>query len=424
MNSSIDAAIRWPYLTEHLEGIGGDIKRHKEDFFVEELPHYHPCGEGTHVYAFIEKKGLSTMDAVVKIGRALHVPHQQIGYAGLKDTHAVTRQWVSVEHVDPSVVAGMQIKNVRVLEISRHGNKLRTGHLKGNRFVIKIRNLDLSRITDYEQAQQRVDEIMEILVQRGVPNYYGPQRFGNRYDSHLLGGAIINRNVDQFIDMLLGLPDSTLDGSVEFVARSFYEQGQFEKAYDAWPKSYHSHRRALRCLVNARERQREDPKRIAFNRIDKNMKRLYVFAFQSDLFNQVLARRMPEIDVIWDGDLAWKHDSGACFLVEDAQVEQVRCDRFEISPSGPLFGSRMSEPTDRPGEIEQGALAQTGLGPDDFKAENGARIRGARRPLRFQPRDVTSSYDEDDHGSYLELRFELPSGCYATTLLREIIKSA
>ena len=402
-----------PFLTDGLPGIGGVIKERPEDFFVEEIPLYECNGQGTHVYAEIEKRGIATLDALLKISKSLGISRRDIGYAGLKDARAVTRQWISIEHTDPDRLGQLNLSGIKVCRIKGHTNKLKMGHLAGNRFVIRIRNLAVPA----EQAENLTRKTMAILARRGVPNYFGPQRFGSRCDNQLLGAAIINRNPEQFIDMFLGLPDP-VDQSIIYAARSLYEQDNFAKAYEAWPKHYHDQRRALRVLMKNPENKAH-----AFNVIDKNHKRFFVSAFQSDLFNQVVSARMPVIDKLLSGDLAYKHDNGACFRVVDAGAEQHRCNTFEISPTGPLYGYRMIEASGLAGEVEKSVLDPTQLHREDFRRMSHYRAKGARRPLRFQPRNIEIFRGADVHGSYLQLEFILESGCYATTLIREITKS-
>ena len=161
----------------------------------------------------------------------------------------------------------------------------------------------------------------------------------------------------------------------------------------------------------------------AFNVIDKNHKRFFVSAFQSELFNQVVSARMPDIDKLLLGDMAYKHDNGACFRVEDPEAEQPRSDAFEISPTGPLYGYRTTETTGPAGAIEISVLATTQLEREDFRRMSYYRAKGTRRPLRFQPKNIDIRQDADDHGPYLQLDFILDPGCYATTLLREITKT-
>ena len=128
-------------LTADLPGTGGLIKETPEDFFVEELPLYLPCGEGEHLYLTVEKKGLTTFELLQRLAGALGVRERDFGYAGLKDARATTRQTVSVPGVSAEQALALTIPGVRILAAKRHRNKLRTGHLAGNRFAIRIREV-------------------------------------------------------------------------------------------------------------------------------------------------------------------------------------------------------------------------------------------------------------------------------------------
>jgi tRNA pseudouridine13 synthase len=146
----------------------------------------------------------------------------------------------------------------------------------------------------------------------------------------------------------------------------------------------------------------------------------YVNSFQSHLFNQILERRLDSLDCVWAGDWAMKMDNGACFLVEDAQQEQARADRFEISPTGVLFGSRVSWATGRAGEIEHAVITEQGSTPEALvQAAKVCGFRGERRSLRVPLGELDWSL----HGSILTLSFALPPGTYATSVLRELMKT-
>ncbi len=153
--------------------------------------------------------------------------------------------------------------------------------------------------------------------------------------------------------------------------------------------------------------------------IPKPIRRFYVSAWQSALFNRVLAERLPSIDRLEPGDLAWIHGRGAVFLVEDAAREQPRCESFEVSPSGPLFGTKMVSPAGAPGEREARVLAADGLSPPDFDVKGVDRFEGERRPLRVPVGDPVFSVEGED----LLLSFSLPRGSYATNLLAEVMKA-
>lgn len=402
-----------PFLTGDLPGVGGVIKTRPEDFFVEELPSYEPSGSGTHIYAQIEKKGLGTREALDRIAKALNIQRRDIGTAGLKDAHAVARQWISIEHVQPERLEQVSWPDVRILKTSRHTNKLKPGHLRGNRFVVKLRRLALPP----EEAFGIAEKALSILTTRGVPNYFGPQRFGNHQNNHLLGRALARNDAEGFMDEFLGRPNAEVDSPTVFKARSQYEEGQYEEAVKNWPHQFSDHRRALRAIIAGKGKK----KRGLFT-VDKHLQGLFISAYQSDLFNRVLAARMPNIDRVLLGDMAYKHDNGACFRVEQPEVEQPRCDRFEISPTGPLLGQRTTRLTGPAGEIENPILEAESLGDSESGHMKRLGARGGRRPLRFQPRDAGLKSGMDDLGPYLELRFELDAGCYATTLISEITK--
>ncbi|MDF1514834.1 MAG: tRNA pseudouridine(13) synthase TruD, partial [Anaerolineae bacterium] len=173
-----------PYLTNVLPGIGGEIRANLTDFVVEEIPAYEPCGFGEHTYFRVEKRGISTMMLMKEIAQQLNLSTRDISCAGLKDTYAVARQTLCVHNIDPEIIQALTMDDAEILWVSRHTNKLRTGHLKGNHFEIRIRGVG-------PDATLSADPILEKLARRGVPNAYGAQRFGNRGDNHVIGGYLI-----------------------------------------------------------------------------------------------------------------------------------------------------------------------------------------------------------------------------------------
>lgn len=145
----------------------------------------------------------------------------------------------------------------------------------------------------------------------------------------------------------------------------------------------------------------------------------YLNSYQSFLFNRILARRISHLDKIFVGDWAMKSDNGACFLVEDAEKEQSRADRFEISPTGILFGSRVSWANGGPGQIEEAVVAEADATKESLvAAAKACGFRGERRALRIPLTELEWSLN----GSILVLSFSLPPGAYATSVLRELMK--
>jgi tRNA pseudouridine13 synthase len=146
------------------------------------------------------------------------------------------------------------------------------------------------------------------------------------------------------------------------------------------------------------------------------------------VFNRVVGARLagapagPALGTLLEGDLAWRHAGGAVFRVEDPAREQPRADAFEISPSGPLFGRRMTRPAGEPDRLEQAVLAEEGQTLEDFLRPGPLQWQGARRPLRVPLGEHGLSAEEDEHGPFLALDFTLPAGAYATAVLREVAK--
>ncbi len=398
-----------PRLLANFQPLPGAIKADYTDFVVEELPLYPADGAGTHTFFLLEKAGLSTTQAAYDVAAALGVHRRAIGFAGQKDARAVTRQWMSVEHIDPALVLALDRPRIRVLEATRHGNKLRIGHLKGNRFQIRVRSTAPERLPEVENA-------LAELARRGVPNYFGVQRFGYRGDTWRIGRALVCGAPDEALDLILGQPGE-VDSGRTLRARELYAQGQYLDAAAAWPRMFHVERRALKALARMGGKKTK-----ALATIDRRQRDFFVSAYQSHLFNQLVATRLAHgLDRLWDGDLAWLHASGAVFHVADAAVEQPRADRFDISPTGPLFGRRMTRPTGKADEAELAVFTAERLPADAFDRPP-YRAHGGRRPLRYPLGETAVSLGADDRGAYLELRFVLPRGCYATALLRELFQ--
>jgi len=400
-----------PYLTSSLPGTGGVIKRFHDDFVVDEVPLYPPSGEGTHVYFQIEKRGLTTLAAIHQVARALGKRSMDIGYAGLKDAHGVTRQWMSVEHVPAGQVESLQCPHLTVLQVTRHTNKLKLGHLAGNKFVIRVRDA-------CPDALCRAKPIAEVMRTRGMPNYFGPQRFGVRGDNAAIGHAVLRGEYEQVIALIIGKPNDR-DNAEIYRARELFDAGQLDQAERAWPaRGFAEQKRVCRAYAQSGGNAKK-----AWRAVNHVLRKLYMSAFQSELFNCVVAERIHTADRVETGDVAYKHANGACFLVEDDAAEQPRCASFEISPTGPIFGRKMKLAAGAQAALENRILARTGIQLTDIDSRGSGKLDGARRPLRVPLADAEVSDGSDDRGPFLELSFALPPGSYATSALREITKT-
>jgi len=151
-----------------------------EDFTVDEIPAYLPCGEGEHLFVLVKKQNRNTQDVIRQLERQLEIPSADIGHAGLKDRNATTTQWLSLRGVRAEQLQTVDIDGVTFLECQLHQNKLRTSHLKGNRFGIRLKDAE-------GDCASRAEEMLQILSEKGIPNFFGPQRFGKEGRNHIDG---------------------------------------------------------------------------------------------------------------------------------------------------------------------------------------------------------------------------------------------
>lgn len=173
-----------PRATSVLPGTGGALSPSPDDFEVEELATFEPEGHGEHLHLWIEKRGLDSRTLFRHLATALEIDERDVGYLGLKDAQAVTRQWISVPARCEPRLAAVESDRLHVLRRARDPSKLRTGHLEGNRFRVVLRGVAPG-------AAERARAIAAALATSGMPNYFGPQRFGRDGDTLRRGLALL-----------------------------------------------------------------------------------------------------------------------------------------------------------------------------------------------------------------------------------------
>lgn len=394
------------YLTAALPGTGGLIRQQPADFLVEEIPLYTPSGSGDHLYLEIEKQGLTTFDAVKLLATALKRNETDIGYAGLKDARAISRQVLSVPLCTPAEVEHLNLPGLRILSARRHGNKLRIGHLAGNRFQIRIHRPE-------PDALERARPILAALEDLGVPNRFGDQRYGVLGNSARIGRALLRGDFQRAADEIVGDPDRIEHPGWQAAATA-YRNGDLAAAIAAFPRHCQDERRLVASLQAGR-----NPRR-AVLALPRRLLRLYLSAYQSSLFDRLIAMRLATLERLWSGDLACKHSNGACFSVVDPAIEQPRADRLEISATAPLYGYKVPLASGQAGLLETSLLDKEGLTLQSFRLSGGLALPGERRPIRVPITAIGLQQDGED----LLVSFSLPKGSFATAVLAEIMKTA
>jgi tRNA pseudouridine13 synthase len=393
----------------------GVIKERAEDFLVDEQPLYDPSGEGEHLYLGVQRQGMAHSEMIEILCRHYGVPEEAIGFAGMKDKLAVIRQAVSI-HLPGKAAPPVELRNDRLVILwqQRHTNKIRRGHLAGNRFSIRIRQIDPIKAPILWRG-------LRALERDGIPDYYGAQRFGYRRNTHRLGRHLLNGNPEAMLDELLGTVSPFPEH--QRTARELFAAKRYAESLPLWGRNDRAERVALNALVRGRS-----PRSAAFA-ISPAMRMFWISAYQSAVFNRLLDRRIDDglFAKVIEGDVAYKHQSRGQFTVTPEMLASedfaARVASFDISPSGPMFGRGMIEPAGAVRELEHEATRALGVNPEVFSARE-TDLEGTRRPFRVPLSNVELEGGFDEHGPFIRVAFDLPRGAYATVVLRELLGDA
>lgn len=332
------------------------------DFVVEEVPLYEFCGEGEHLVLFVRKKDLSTLEMISIIARYLGIQQKEIGYAGLKDKHAMTKQYISLHKKYEAKMDDFAHDNIKILSKVYHNNKIRIGHLNGNKFYIKLKKVNPT-------AALKIDEALKNISLYGMPNFFGYQRFGNDGNNHIDGEKIAKgekkeRNV-----------------KVKKLLISAYQSHLF----NLWL----SRRLEINTLIQNFE--------------VKELESL--LNMPKDELLKMKAQKHPF--KLISGDVMEHYPYGRLFDFEGSEHDFNRFNEKDISVTGLLCGKKTKISSDIARTIEK-----------DFDDEINAD--GARRYAWIYPEGVEGRYKNEE--AQYELNFYLPKGSYATVLIEEIAK--
>lgn len=323
----------------------GLLKANPEDFLVVEDLGFEPDGEGEHILVRILKNGCNTRFVADALAKFLKIHAREVSFAGQKDKHAVTEQWLCarVPGKEMPDLTQFQLEGCQVLEYARHKRKLRLGSLKGNQFTLVLREV---------KGRDEVEARLQAIVDRGVPNYFGSQRFG-------IGG-------------------SNLQGALRWA-----ESGA--------------------------------PVR------DRNKRSFWLSAARSALFNQIVSERLkkPDFNQVVDGDALQLSGRGSWFVasVEEQATLQARVDARELMITAALPGSGDWGTQRDALAFEHTVLAEETALQSLLERE---KVEAARRAMLLYPQQMSWNWWDD---VTVELRFWLPAGSFATSVVRELINT-
>ncbi|RDU70915.1 tRNA pseudouridine(13) synthase TruD [Helicobacter brantae] len=339
------------------------------DFVVQEVPLYEPSGEGEHLYIVVRKKSLSTPELIKILSSTLGVSSKEIGYAGLKDKNALTTQALTLpkrfEHALSQSQSTLEQKNIKILSTTPHANKLRVGHLKGNKFFIRIKKVQKSDLEKIKSVLQKISDF-------GMPNYFGFQRFGKFGDNYLEGKAIIEGK------------KKIRDKKLSTFLISSYQSHLF----NLWL----SQRVQTSLLI-----QEFSPKELA-----KALELQSLPPIQST--HSLLSQ--PHPFKLLEGELMHHYPYGKLFALSDIKEEAQRFFAKDIVPCGVLSGKKTTLP-----------LLDALSYQEEF-LDHSIKEIGSHRFAWVFPQELDYRYIEEK--AQLELNFFLPKGSYATILLETL----
>ena len=328
------------------------------DFIVEEIPLYPFSGEGEHLILKLRKKELSTWEALDILCNTTGIKKREIGYAGLKDKYAMTIQYISIPAKYEERLGRLNESRIKILDTVRHNSKIRTGHLRGNRFSLRFKKV-------LGMQEQMINSVLDWIEREGMPNYFGMQRFGNDGDNWIEGRELAHGKKR--------LKDRKMH---EFLISAYQSY-----LFNDWLSKRISISRVIEDFTEAESEKIAELPKGTLTGI-KNQKQFFK---------------------LLKGDLMMHYPYGRLFNIEDTLSESIRFADRDISPTGAISGQKNRNAEDVALMIEE-----------EF-CDDKIKAKGTRRYAWVFPADIKRKYIPEK--AHYELSFTLPKGSYATVLV-------
>jgi tRNA pseudouridine13 synthase len=412
------------FLTD-VPGIGGRLRKSPEDFVVDEISSdIEEEKGGKYTLAKIRSMNWETNRLVRRFARTLGISRKRIRFAGTKDKRALTTQYFQFD-CPADRIESLSLPDVEVLEVFETNQRLEIGKLYGNIFRVTIRDIEVPMQVTWRDCENIRASILET---GGFPNFFGVQRFGAvRPVTHLVGKYIVQGD---FESAVMAYTANPVEGEPEeaFEARSaLQEDRDYGKALKNFPDMLSFEKAILNHLV-----KKEDDFVGALNQLPDNLLLMFVHAYQSFLFNKMLSGRMERGHSLNDsvlGDYVLPlnkyglPDHGRWILVSEQNLRKVssQVKRKKAFVSAVLFGRESVLSEGEMGEIEREVIEEAGLKREDFLIPKMPKLssKGTRREVLAPLTDIGIEKGKDS----MTLEFQLNKGCYATSLLREFMKT-
>jgi len=407
------------YATE-TSGVGGSLKQRYEDFRVVERADFPYGDEGKHSVVRVTLRGYETHEFARDLSDALGASRKRVRWAGTKDKHAVTTQLFTVADVSCDEIENVSLDGAEIEYLGRSHQYVSLGDLLGNNFEVRLCEADAP-----ENADSIADEIDEF---GGVPNLFGSQRFGSRRPvTHVVGERILEGDFEGAVDAYIADSFETEPERTREARERYAKEGDPREALGYFPEHLGYERALLNALAEGKQG------RDALEALPHNLRRMFVNAVQSRLFNLVLRERHEQgvrFDRAYPGDVVCfaegTYDTPVpvpkMLSTQRATESNVGAlnrhfERGRAFVTAPLVGSATEFAGGEQGEIERKVLEDVDVLREDFDRADEYGSEGTRRAVLVQP-ELGYKREDDD----LLFEFFLPRGSYATVVLREFTK--
>lgn len=410
----LEKSLGMRYYASDTPGIGGRLRKRAEDFAVEEVP-LSPGDEGPYLVCRLTKKNWEMQRAAREIARQLGISHRRISWTGTKDTHALTTQAIAIYGVSETDLARISLKDIEIVPLGRSHQPLLLGGHAANRFSITIRD------TCAADLAGEVAAVAETCA-RGIPNYYGIQRFGvARPVTHLVGLHILKGDLEGAVSCYIGWTGPGESPAVREAREEFLSSRNAATALRSFPPTLSYERALLHHLVS-----HPGDYAGALRVLPPRLLSLFVSAFQSYLYNCVVSSRMERL-----GDDFLVPQTGDRVVFSDGKEDVVTPPMLAAARTMAARGRcrvAVAIPGSRPPHLAgdddremDHLLARHGIGPDDF--ERASEIAGVAYEGTVRPVALSTAVSMHIEGRDVTLSFTLEPGCYATTVCREFMKA-